>query len=138
MESSYCACGCSSEVSPGRTFVHGHNRKGYSWTPSQRKYLTVSNRQHGFKTGHIPAQRIVPSGESHYRWKGGRLHRGNNPESIRQPILKRDGYCCTRCGSNRRLNVHHKDGNERNNKRSNLTTLYHSCHSRHHALEAVA
>lgn len=35
---------------------------------------------------------------------------------------------CQRCGSTKNLMVHHKDGNRKNNKPSNLETLCWSCH----------
>lgn len=39
---------------------------------------------------------------------------------------------CKKCGSKRNLDVHHKDGNWRNNDRSNLETYCHGCHMRLH------
>lgn len=41
--------------------------------------------------------------------------------------------CCERCGVKEGLDVHHKDGNWRNNKKSNLETLCHGCHMRLHS-----
>ncbi len=37
---------------------------------------------------------------------------------------------CERCGSTKNLMVHHKDGNRKNNKPSNLETLCWSCHEK--------
>jgi len=55
----------------------------------------------------------------------------------REAVLKRDGYCCTECGSKKQLVVHHKDGNGRGSKRPNnsmrnLQTLCRRCHQRVH------
>lgn len=58
----------------------------------------------------------------------------------REVILKRDGFCCTKCGANKSLVVHHLDGNGRgkekpNNHESNLVTLCRSCHIKEHRQE---
>lgn len=37
---------------------------------------------------------------------------------------------CENCGSTKNLMVHHKDGNRKNNKPSNLKTLCWSCHEK--------
>lgn len=37
---------------------------------------------------------------------------------------------CQSCGSTKNLMVHHKDGNRKNNKLSNLKTLCWSCHEK--------
>ena len=58
---------------------------------------------------------------------------------IRPQILERDNFTCQECGSQKRLDVHHKDGNNyrkvgdnANNKFDNLVTLCHKCHMRLH------
>lgn len=50
------------------------------------------------------------------------------------------GEKCSECGSDKRLVIHHKDGNgrnkprkERNNNRNNLVVLCQSCHAKLHA-----
>jgi len=55
----------------------------------------------------------------------------------RQYLLKEAGYACTECGWNKPnpktgkpiLCVDHKDGNHRNNFRSNLVVLCYNCHA---------
>lgn len=140
----YCACGCGEICTLGpkstqRKYIHGHNRRGTSWTDSQRKSLTASNQEHGFQKGHIVSpNRVVPKGSNHYRWKGGKSNRKKTPKKLRESILRRDSNRCTVCRTRDKLNVHHMDGNKENNIKKNLITLCHSCHSRYHAMEAVA
>ena len=40
--------------------------------------------------------------------------------------------CCEKCGSNTNMMLHHKDGNRKNNKKSNLQWLCGSCHNKVH------
>ena len=58
---------------------------------------------------------------------------------IRREVLERDNFTCQECGSQKQLDVHHKDGNsyrrvgaEANNSLSNLITLCHKCHMNKH------
>ena len=55
--------------------------------------------------------------------------------SIRKRILKRDDYTCAYCGyrSEKRQNVHHIDGNPKNNDDSNLEVVCPDCHKVMHA-----
>jgi len=39
---------------------------------------------------------------------------------------------CEMCGSTKRLDVHHRDGNIKNNALENLQTLCHTCHMKWH------
>lgn len=62
---------------------------------------------------------------------------------LREPVLKRDDYQCTKCGRIQQLLVHHKDGKGRghkkpNNKMSNLTTLCMKCHINLHRPQLMA
>ena len=47
-------------------------------------------------------------------------------------VLKRDNYVCRKCGSTKRLSIHHIDWNKENNSESNLVVLCSSCHSTLH------
>jgi len=47
-------------------------------------------------------------------------------------VLKRDNYICRKCGSTKRISIHHVDWNEENNCESNLIVLCSSCHSSVH------
>ena len=51
---------------------------------------------------------------------------------VRDYVLWRDGLKCTRCGSQEKLIVHHKDWIRTNNDPSNLITLCRSCHAKEH------
>lgn len=58
---------------------------------------------------------------------------------MREPVLSRDRFRCTECGSTSSLVVHHKDGNGRgcdqpNNCLDNLVTLCRSCHAKAHRI----
>lgn len=51
-----------------------------------------------------------------------------NWAEIRKRIIKRDGGVCVMCGSRDRITAHHIDGNEQNNRPSNLMTVCLDCH----------
>ena len=44
------------------------------------------------------------------------------------------GECCETCGTKQNIEVHHLDGNIRNNTAKNTQTLCHSCHMRWHLI----
>lgn len=50
----------------------------------------------------------------------------------RQARLLLPNGCCEICGSNRNVDVHHKDGNPQNNDLTNLQRLCRSCHIKAH------
>lgn len=62
-------------------------------------------------------------------------------QRIRPKILERDNWTCQFCGyySARHLfqEVHHKDCDHRNNRKSNLITACHFCHMTHHLWYAL-
>jgi len=47
-------------------------------------------------------------------------------------VLERDNYVCRKCGSIKRISIHHIDWNKENNCESNLVVLCTSCHSSLH------
>lgn len=47
---------------------------------------------------------------------------------IRNEILKRDNFKCSFCGSNKDIEVHHKNKNRLDNRKNNLITLCKKCH----------
>jgi 5-methylcytosine-specific restriction endonuclease McrA len=55
-------------------------------------------------------------------------------ESLRQEILRRDGWRCQSCGSMSNLEVHHGDlrSHSGSDSEENLITLCASCHARVH------
>ena len=59
-------------------------------------------------------------------------------KEIREIILVRDGYKCTKCGSTKNLQVHHKTYNNIYNEKehqSDLVTLCSRCHKKEHNIE---
>jgi 5-methylcytosine-specific restriction endonuclease McrA len=55
-------------------------------------------------------------------------------ESLRQQILRRDGWRCQSCGSMLNLEVHHKEFRSHSgaDSQENLITLCTACHARVH------
>ncbi|KKK61254.1 hypothetical protein LCGC14_3016160, partial [marine sediment metagenome] len=47
-------------------------------------------------------------------------------------VLERDDYVCRKCGSTKRISIHHIDWTKENNDESNLVVLCSSCHSSLH------
>lgn len=54
--------------------------------------------------------------------------------AVQRRIERFKKLTCERCGGNRRLVVHHVDGNWKNNEPSNFQTLCTRCHTREHAM----
>jgi 5-methylcytosine-specific restriction endonuclease McrA len=56
-------------------------------------------------------------------------------ETLRQQILRRDGWRCQICGTMANLEVHHKEFRSRSGEDSeeNLITLCAACHTRVHS-----
>lgn len=58
-----------------------------------------------------------------------------SPFSIRKRLIEERGYVCSSCGIKDwleleiMLEVHHKDGNKKNNEQSNISLLCPNCHS---------
>lgn len=79
--------------------------------------------------------------EDYTRWKA-RKYCSKQCSYIRKAISHRSTFhrlarefresSCATCGSTENLDVHHKDGNYKNNDPSNLETLCHSCHMKLH------
>jgi len=73
-------------------------------------------------------------GEKSHLWKGGidTNYPGEFRRKLRYLIKERDGFKCSKCGSNERLIVHHKDKNKKNSSLDNLITMCKICHGRLH------
>ena len=70
-------------------------------------------------------------GSLHHAWKGGKItYRGAGWRSIRLLAIRRDGEKCQRCGSKKKLEVHHiiPYRETQDNSLENLVTLCASCH----------
>lgn len=66
------------------------------------------------------------------RYKGeGNPHYKNGIITGKRVLLETKKVC-EKCRGNKNLNVHHKDGNRKNNNLSNLLLLCKSCHSKEH------
>ena len=75
-------------------------------------------------------------GSNNPNWCGGISLYLNGWKVVRREIKKRDNYTCQNCGTTQRgcnklgikLHVHHRDGDTKNDKPENLTTLCAICH----------
>jgi hypothetical protein len=64
-------------------------------------------------------------------WKGG-ISREYS-QSLRPEIIKRDGERCSKCGTTeKKLDVHHLNGNHEDNTLKNLRLLCRPCHNKTH------
>ena len=59
--------------------------------------------------------------------------------SLRQQVLRRDGWRCQACGAMSNLEVHHKEFRSRlgDDSEENLITLCDSCHRSVHACRGI-
>ena len=55
-------------------------------------------------------------------------NRNREMQLLYEAILRRDNYRCQKCGAAVDLVVHHRDGDDRNNRDSNLACLCNPCH----------
>ncbi len=72
-----------------------------------------------------------------YKLHGSRKDKVKYYRSLKMRLLKSRGKHCERCGYNKYeiLQVHHKDGNNKNNNISNLELVCPNCHFEEHYLE---
>jgi hypothetical protein len=82
-----------------------------AYTPKIRQQYSRRMKQHRLD-GTIPSL----TGPNHPQWKNGastiqQIARGNKRmyDEWKFPILKRDDFKCTKCGSTDKLHVHHND-----------------------------
>lgn len=129
-----CSAKYSSKIHKGKSY---HN-KGFQLG---NKYGIVNGAKTRFKNGHRPSpNRVAPSGENHYNWKGGittvneKLRKSHSYKIWRQAVFLRDGYCCIWCNSTKNIEADHiKPFSIFNNLRfevSNGRTLCKECHKK--------
>lgn len=92
------------------------------------KHIKDNIKRTQFKKGNYYAHWTGKYGEEHPKYKG---------IAYRRRVLSKRKKRCEKCGktkflSLRKLHVHHKDGNRRNNKLSNLKLLCSTCHLNMH------
>lgn len=73
------------------------------------------------RRAHFDSRRERPKAMSRLKWP-----------QIRAQILERDGRRCVECLKTTALEVHHRDGDWRNNDPSNLIVLCNDCHDQAH------
>jgi hypothetical protein len=87
-----------------------------------------------------PVYRVDFKKDKNPNWRGGTaygLYSFDFKTELSELVRKRDGYKCQECGAHqmefsRKLSVHHKDHNKRNDNPDNLITICPRCHIRHH------
>lgn len=104
-----------------RNWIAGMKRNG-SWLHHSK----ASRKRHSDSM-----KRAKRFGAKHWNWKGN-FESGHSQARILFPKskLKR----CSRCGTKKNLERHHKDENTINNKPSNIKVLCHACHAFLHSL----
>ena|SRR2546427_3872585 len=71
----------------------------------------------------------VTERELRIRFPSRRYHQSLQAVKLSQTLRRRIGKC-ENCGSKKKLELHHKDGNTFNNMRANLLVLCHECHTK--------
>lgn len=77
-------------------------------------------------------------GKNHPNWQGGKSFEPYGTEfnnMLKEMIRRRDNYICQNCElveNGQKLDVHHIDGNKKNNNLNNLITLCRNCHVKLH------
>ena len=93
-------------------------------------YIRASDRAKGKKYCSWECRKIGMRGNGNANWKNDPDYRGWDFKDARTKVLERDNYCCTQCGDNHLLCVHHITPWEysHDNNLTNLITLCISCH----------
>jgi hypothetical protein len=125
----YCSVKCRSAAQfNGRNLRCEYCSKDIYRTPADIR-KSVSGKFFCSRSCHCAWENKHSRSEDHSpNWTGG--------QNVYRLIIKRSDKeaCCQKCGlkDERVLEVHHKDGNRRNNKLSNLIWLCRNCHCLSH------
>ncbi len=99
-------------------------------TPEHKAKIRVALKAYYARPdSHLRRLHQEMTGERHPRFKN-----GTNVTYYRRVAFAHYGRACTRCGSTRNLNVHHRDEDRTNYTIENLDVLCRSCHNREHGL----
>ena len=79
----------------------------------------------GFKQPPEQIEKRKRWGPDHHAWKGDSVDDQTGRKRARHRF---DALVCTECGSDRRVERHHKDGNTKNNVPDNIAILCRRCH----------
>ena len=104
-----------------------------SWTPAMRE----AARQRGLAMVAAPRQRLRFGRpgmlNANFRDGGSVLPYASGwTAKVRSEVLERDAHACQDCGSQGRLDVHHKDGRKVNHALTNLVAVCRPCHGKRH------
>ena len=95
-------------------------------------YVNVAQRRYCSRACKGRAQSRLNQGANNPNWKPTKDLHYTVRHALRKRILARDKVC-QECGSSHQLQVHHRDGNHKNNDESNLTLLCVQHHAAAHA-----
>lgn len=106
----YCSISC------GTTYRNIHNNPAKD--PEVRKKISQN---------HAPVPWLIENRYDNYK--------GIDIQNYRKKAFRFYGKRCNRCGSEERIEVHHKDRDRKNNDLNNLEVLCKSCHVSEHLEE---
>ena len=108
--------------------------KGYCWKPetiAKRSLSLKGKTRSGLAYINILNGIAKANGYSSYKEMPHDKDYNNGFRKIVRPnILKRDNHTCQKCGLTKRLQIHHIDGNKKNDNPNNLITLCIFCHQK--------
>jgi DNA-directed RNA polymerase subunit RPC12/RpoP len=149
---SYCSSECRKKYFNENSekfnlFEEGH--EGYDSSPWQGKSFSKKHKEAISQAlqGITRSKEYIEEnlqGENHWNWQGGKSfveYPASFNDSLKRRVRERDGFECVNCGCSqeeclsqhdKKLAVHHVDGDKSNTSLSNLISLCTSCHVNHH------
>mgnify|MGYP000873039576 CR=1 FL=1 len=106
----------------------GFGSTGQPKSPEHRRKISEALKQYANQPdAHL--HDLHRGGQDHPGWRG-----GIQPRYYRRIAFEAHGQVCARCGAvpPKRIVVHHRDEDRRNNDLSNLEVLCMTCHLKHH------